>query len=152
MENIRKAQAFDLASIQELARDTINACYRSFLGDEGVDWFINSGESDKEVEKQLSNCVVLESNNQIQGYCVFENDFVHILMVSPNIQRSGFGATLLKHVENEMSTLGHEHYRLETFKGNEQAIQFYLKNGWSIDREETDEEFGFVRVYLSKNA
>ncbi|MCY9862339.1 GNAT family N-acetyltransferase [Vibrio coralliirubri] len=152
MENIRKAQASDLASIQELARDTINACYRSFLGDEGVDWFINSGESDKEVEKQLSNCVVLESNNQIQGYCAFENDFVHILMVSPNIQRSGFGATLLKHVENEMSTLGHEHYRLETFKGNDQAIQFYLKNGWSIDREETDEEFGFVRVYLSKNA
>ncbi|MCK8080402.1 GNAT family N-acetyltransferase [Vibrio sp. 1CM24A] len=117
-----------------------------------MDWLINSGESDKEVEKQLSNCVVLESNNQIQGYCAFENDFVHILMVSPNIQRSGFGATLLKHVENEMSTFGHQHYRLETFKGNEQAIKFYLKNGWSIDREETDEEFGFVRVYLSKNA
>ncbi|MEZ9395431.1 hypothetical protein AB4393_01045 [Vibrio splendidus] len=49
MGNIRKAKASDLASIQELARDTINACYRSFLGDEGVDWFINSSESDKEV-------------------------------------------------------------------------------------------------------
>ncbi|MUL04430.1 GNAT family N-acetyltransferase [Aliivibrio fischeri] len=152
MTNIRKAQRADLASIQELARDTINTCYRSFLGDEGVDWFINSGESDKEIEKQLSNCVVLELNNQIQGYCAFENDFVHILMVSPQIQRSGLGSNLLKHVENEITLLGHQTYRLETFKGNEQAIKFYLKNAWVIDREEKDEEFGFVRVYLSKRA
>lgn len=152
MGNIRKAQVSDLAPIQELARDTINTCYRSFLGDEGVDWFINSGESDKEVEKQLSNCVVLELNNEIQGYCAFENDFVHILMVSPQIQRSGLGSYLLKNVESEMALLGHQIYFLETFKGNDQAIQFYLKNGWLIDREEKDEEFGFVRVYLSKCA
>ncbi|MGV2987835.1 GNAT family N-acetyltransferase [Vibrio sp. E150_011] len=152
MANIRKAQRSDLASIQQLARDTINTCYRSFLGDEGVDWFINSGESDKEVEKQLLNCVVLESNDTVQGYCAFEHDFVHILMVSPQIQRSGFGAMLLGYVEHEMSLLGHSHYRLETFQNNEQAIQFYLKNGWSIDKEEKYEAFGFVRSYLSKRA
>jgi hypothetical protein len=35
--------------MQDIARRTIDRCYRSFFGDEGVDWFINSGESDKEL-------------------------------------------------------------------------------------------------------
>ncbi len=42
--NIRKAQTDDLPIMQDIAKRTIDKCYRSFVGDEGVDWFINSGE------------------------------------------------------------------------------------------------------------
>ena len=45
--------------MQEIARRTIDKCYRSFLGDEGVDWFINSGEADKELQKYINNCDVV---------------------------------------------------------------------------------------------
>lgn len=152
MNNIRKAGKTDLVAMQNLARNTIDTCYRSFLGDEGVDGYINSGESDSEVERQLPHCFLIESDQKIQGYCAFENDFIHILMVSPESQRSGLGSTLLRFVENEMASLGHQQYRLETFQNNSQAIQFYSKNNWSIDKEEIDEQFGFVRVYLSKQA
>jgi hypothetical protein len=61
---IRKAQAADLPAMQEIARRTIDKCYRSFLGDEAVDWYINSGESDKELEKHLDDCDVLLSNDR----------------------------------------------------------------------------------------
>ena len=56
---IRKAQAGDLGKMQCIARQTIDMCYRSFLGDEGVDWYIDSGESDRELEKYIGNCDVL---------------------------------------------------------------------------------------------
>ena len=62
---VRKAQADDLPMMQRIARRTIDKCYRSFLGDEGVDWFINSGESDRELEKHIENCDVLLSDNAI---------------------------------------------------------------------------------------
>ena len=47
---IRKAQADDLPKLQDIAIRTIDKSYRSFPGDEGVDWFINSGESDRELQ------------------------------------------------------------------------------------------------------
>ena len=36
---IRKANQEDLRVIQEIARDTIDISYRSFLGNDLVDWF-----------------------------------------------------------------------------------------------------------------
>lgn len=46
---IRPATEEDLGTLQALARRTIDACYRGFLGDEAVDWFIGSGASDSHV-------------------------------------------------------------------------------------------------------
>lgn len=146
----RVATELDLPSIQLLARETIDKCYRPFLGDESVDWYLSSGESDKEVANNLSDCVVAEEQGNIIGYCVAKDAFVHILMVSPNVQRQGVGSSFLAHIESVMISSGNKVLKLETFKTNEQAIKFYLKNGWKIVNEETDAEFGFVRVYLEK--
>ena len=152
MIKIRKAQIEDLETIQAVARNTIDKCYRSFLGDAGVDHFINSGESDKEVKTHLSNCTVLEVDDQIKGYCVAFDVFIHILMISPSLQRGGLGSRLLLHMEQELVANGQNKLRLETFKNNEQAINFYQKNRWLIEREEHDESFGFTRIYLAKSA
>ena len=53
---IRKAQSANLPKMHQIAIRTIDKCYRSFLGDEGVDWFINSGESDRELKRHIDNC------------------------------------------------------------------------------------------------
>lgn len=148
----RIATESDLASIQTLARDTIDKCYRSFLGDESVDGYLSSGESDKEVTNNLSNCLVAIERDSLVGYCVLKEAFIHILMVSPNVQRKGLGSTFLAYIESTLASSGHTLLKLETFKSNTQAINFYLKNGWQIVNEETDAEFGFVRVYLEKHA
>ncbi|WP_179886703.1 hypothetical protein [Streptomyces sp. st77] len=51
--SIRPAAPEDLGDFQALARRTIDACYRGFLGDEAVDRFISSGASDAHVESHL---------------------------------------------------------------------------------------------------
>lgn len=50
---VRPATGRDLGALQELARRTIDARYRSFLGDDGVNWFISSGASDDHIESHF---------------------------------------------------------------------------------------------------
>ncbi len=147
---IRKAQADDLPMMQRIARRTIDKCYRSFLGDEGVDWFINSGESDRELEKHIENCDVLLSDDAIVAFTIYFDELVHLMMVDVALQRGGLGSQLLAHSEKQLFACGNTTIRLETFEGNEQAINFYLKNGWSVTKKERDKEHGFIRVFFEK--
>ena len=150
--HIRKAQVDDLPTMQEIARRTIDKCYRSFLGDEGVDWFINSGESDKELETHFPDCDVLLRDEKIVAFTIYFDDLVHLMMVDVDLQRTGVGSQLLAHSESCLFASGKTVIRLETFEGNQQAINFYLKKGWSLTRKQKDEEHGFIRVFFEKRA
>ena len=148
---IHKASLEDLPIIQEIARNTIDKCYRSFLGNEGVDWFINSGESDKELETNLSNCDVLLQDNSIVAFTIYFDDLIHLMMVDVNLQRNGLGSKLLSHSEGQLFNQCNSIIRLETFEGNQQAINFYKKNGWSIVKKEKDKEHDFFRIFFEKH-
>jgi GNAT superfamily N-acetyltransferase len=147
---IRKAQSNDLPIMQEIARRTIDKCYRSFLGDEGVDWFINSGEADKELQKYINNCDVVIQENTIVAFSIYFEDLIHLMMVDVVLHRTGIGSKLLAHSEHQLISCGYITIRLETFEGNHQAINFYLKNGWSITMKQEDKEHGFIRVFFEK--
>lgn len=149
---IRRAVESDLPAMQEVARRTIDRCYRAFLGDEGVDWFINSGESDEELRRGLDNCDVILLDEIIVGFTIYFNDLIHLMMVDVDLHRSGLGSKLLSHAEKQLADAGNTTMRLETFEGNQQAISFYLKNGWQLTRREKDKEYGFVRVFFEKTA
>ncbi|MGI9569030.1 MAG: GNAT family N-acetyltransferase [Desulfobulbia bacterium] len=147
---IRRASQSDLPELQELARRTIDRNYRSFLGDESVDWFLESGESDKEVIENLDNCSVAEEGDKQIAYCVYYEDFIHILMVDPDFQRAGIGKQMLGYVEDEFRRSGRSKCRLESFQENSQAINFYLGNGFVTMAEEVDPNSGVSRVHMSK--
>jgi GNAT superfamily N-acetyltransferase len=147
---IRKAEAGDLVDMQEIARRTIDKSYRAFLGDEAVDWFINSGESDKELEGQMEDCDVLLKENKIVA--IYFRDLIHLMMVDVRLHRRGIGSRLLAHCEKRLFAWGNTIIRLETFEGNHQAINFYIKNGWSVVGRQEDKEHGFVRVCFEKKA
>ena len=149
---IRRAEADDLPVIQEIARRTIDRCYRSFLGDEGVDWFINSGESDRELEQHLLDCDLLLLDEKVVAFTVYFDDLIHLMMVDADLQRVGLGAKLLAHSESRLFSTGKRVVRLETFEGNRPAISFYLKNGWSITRKQRDEDHGFTRLFFEKSS
>ena len=74
--NIRKVQTNDLPIMQDIAKRTIDKCYRSFLEDEGVDWFIKSGESDRELEKHLDNCNVLSKGDDVIAFTIYFDDLI----------------------------------------------------------------------------
>lgn len=149
---VRKATKDDLTVIQEIARNTIDNSYRSFMGDESVDWFINSGESDKELANNLDRCDVLVRDGGIAAFTIYFEDLIHLMMVDVNLHRSGLGTKLLDHSEKQLFKDGKSTIRLETFEDNKQAINFYKKNHWCLVKEERDEEHGFVRVFFEKNA
>ncbi len=149
---IRSAQSGDLPQMQDIAKRTIDKCYRSFLGDEGVDRFIDSGESDRELEEHLPNCDVLLRDERIVAFTIYFDDLIHLMMVDVGLHRTGIGSQLLAHSENRLFAGGKTVIRLETFEGNQQAIGFYLKNGWSLTGKQKDEEHGFIRMCFEKRA
>lgn len=61
---IRKATNVDADTLKKIAKRTIDVNYRSFLGDEGVDWFLESG-SDQYVEENIDDCWVMLNNSGI---------------------------------------------------------------------------------------
>ena len=149
---IRKAQAGDLPRMQAIARRTIDKSYRSFLGDESVAWFINSGESDRELQQHIENCDVLLKGNIIVAFAIYFKDLIHLMMVDVGLHRTGIGSRLLAHSETQLFARGNTTIRLETFEGNHQAINFYVKHGWSVTTKHEDKEHGFIRVFLEKKA
>ncbi|MFA0084763.1 GNAT family N-acetyltransferase [Vibrio sp. 10N.261.51.F12] len=147
---IRQANLSDTHSLKELSKHVISVCYTGFMGEEMVNGYLSSGASDDEVDKHISNTfVAVDDSEVVMGYVVVIDDLVHIMMVSPEQQRKGIGERLLSFAENKIHN---DNFKptLETFETNTQAMNFYLKNGWSISRKESDPDFGFVRVFFDK--
>lgn len=149
---IRKARTKDLPELQGIARRTIDKCYRSFLGDEEVDRFISSGDSDKEIENHPSNCDVLLQDGRILAFTIYFDNLIHLMMVDVSFHRCGIGSELLQHCERRLFALGSKAISLETFECNQQAISFYLKHGWAVAGRQQDQDHGFIRVIFEKFA
>lgn len=148
---IRKARENDLQILQDIARRTIDARCRLFIGDEKIDWYISSGECDEAVANSIGKCAVLVKQSVIVGYCVYFDDLVHTMMVDVKHHRSGFGSMLLSYAEQALRSSGHEIIRLKTYEGNDQAINFYIKNGWRITRKGQASKAGLKHVLFEKD-
>ena len=99
---IRKSTSDDLERIQAIACRTIDLNYRSFLGDKGVDWFLESGASDKYIEDNIVDCWIIEAENDIIGFSVCKGNLLELMMVETSFHRKGYGGELLKFCEELM--------------------------------------------------
>ncbi|MET8312300.1 GNAT family N-acetyltransferase [Micromonospora sp. NPDC005173] len=133
---VRPALIEDLVALQELARRTIDASYRSFLGNEGVDWFINSGASDDHIESHFrqGHVYCLEADGGIVGLMILDGPTVDLMMIDVRHHRQGLGKVLLSRAEEVLFTQ-YRVIRLETFVGNKAAIAFYEACGWLVARQ-----------------
>lgn len=147
--SVRRATASDLGAIQLIARRTINASYRSFLGDEGVDWFINSGASDRYISESIDDCRVLIANDAIVGFCVCKTNLIDLMMVDSEKHRQGHGSILLADCETRLFE-HHDELRLESFEKNQQANDFYRKNDWIQKDRIFDEAANSYKLIFSK--
>ena len=98
---MRPALLEDLVALQELARRTIDASYRSFLGNEGVDWFINSGASDDHIERHFrqGHVYCMEADREIVGLMILDGPTVDLMMIDVRRHRQGLGKLLLSRAE-----------------------------------------------------
>ena len=146
---VRRATEADLHRLQELARGTIDARYRSFLGDEGVDGFLDSGASDGYVVAGLADTEVLEVGGRTVGFFVCKENLIDLMMVDHDMHRRGYGTTLLRHAEAELLR-SYDEIVLESFEDNDQANAFYRKNEWVEHERLFDEALGSNKIVFKK--
>lgn len=86
-----------------------------------------------------------DTTGEVIGFISLSEDYLAAIFVNPARQGEGIGQALMAHAK-----LSHEQLELQVYTENEQAIAFYRKQGFTVEREQTDEHTGhreFVMVY-----
>lgn len=146
---IRKVTNNDKKALVSLSRKTINSNFRSFMGDEAVDAFINSGMADKEITDNINNISVLQLNNEIIGLCIWKDNLLHLMMIDPDYQGSGAASYFIDHMSHE-KLQEYDEIFLECFENNIRASAFYRKCGWIMYKKELDADFDWYRLFYKK--
>jgi GNAT superfamily N-acetyltransferase len=146
---IRKVTNNDKKTLVSLSRKTINSNFRSFMGDEAVDTFINSGMADKEITDNINNISVLQLNNEIIGLCIWKDNLLHLMMIDPDYQGSGAASYFIDHMSHE-KLQEYDEIFLECFENNIRANAFYRKCGWIMYKKELDADFDWYRLFYKK--
>lgn len=89
-----------------------------------------------------------ENDKKIVGFIsVWEHDspaFLHHLFVSKTHQRQGIGRLLIQNISSSIPLP----YRLKCIVKNENALDFYLKNNWSIVGKGISEDGDYLLLEL----
>lgn len=148
--HFRLAVTEDLPILKGIARDVIESCYSSFLSLEAIRAYIDSGQSDREIENGAGDCVLmLDVEERILGFAITQESTLHLLMIVSERQNRGYGSKLLRHVEDKLFDR-YETICLQSFKRNCSANRFYEKNGWTVVREEYISEMGLEMLFFEK--
>jgi GNAT superfamily N-acetyltransferase len=147
---VRKATSADVRPLVALSRRTISEEYSSFLGNEAVASYIDSGAVDRYVAENMDRCIVLVVDGGLVGYSVANGNLIDLMMVDVHYHGRGLGTALLQHVEE---TLFRTYRRLvlESFEGNVKANSFYRRNRWIAVRTFTDEQSGIDKIEFEKS-
>lgn len=147
---IRKAEMNELPLLQDLSEEVINLNYRSFLSEEIVDFFINSGSSNQYIEENINDLFVAVFNEELVGICVCKANLIDMLMIKNEYQGKNIGSYFFNQISENLFKV-YEQIRLESFENNTKANRFYIKNGWEIEKICFDEEINGNKVYFYKN-
>ena len=95
---IREATAVDIKPLVVLSRKTILDNYSSFLGDQAVTAYIESGAVDQYVADNIQRCIVIVEDGEALGYSITKKNLIDLMMVDTDYHRRGLGTSLLRHV------------------------------------------------------
>ena len=131
MIHIRLSEECDINIIMEIwLESTIRA--HSFIE---KNYWVNNYDLVKTKYIPYSKTYVYEEGNKIKGFIsIIENNFIGALFVDNNSQGNGIGKKLLDFAKEEYKSLS-----LAVYKENEKALKFYLREGFSIVKEQVNE-------------
>ena len=143
---IRRAEAADAAAVRALTRDAY-AKWVPVIGREPKPMTANY-----ETAVRLNRVDMAMIDGELAGLIETIDRSDHLLIenvaVASRRHRQGIGRALIAYAEVVAKAAGYREVRLYTNQRFEANMQFYLKLGYAIDREETS-ELG-VTVYMSK--
>ncbi len=147
---IRKACKSDEKRILELAREITDRFSRKYLGDEAVDWYINSGMCDSDMKADIDNMVLLTIDNEIIGVMIWHDELMHLLLIDIPYHGTGAAKYFCDKIIEEKFKI-YDELRLECFDKNERGNSFYIKNGWIEYDRIVDEMTGGNRILYKLN-
>ena len=93
---------------------------------------------DKKVSVEDNLFFIARDDNQVIGTIMAGYDghrgWIYSMAVIHERRKMKVGTALLKHAENELKKLGCAKINLQIFKDNEIVKDFYLKNGYSVEK------------------
>lgn len=136
-------------SIQKAKKEEYDDLRRIFFNSrqENFNWMepdsINLDDFDSSTKGEL--ILTAKINNEIAGFIsIWEEDkFIHNLFVSSNFQRCGVGKAL---IGEAVKVVGLP-LTLKCVKANENALNFYLSQGFTIEEEVTEKEPYYLMKY-----
>lgn len=93
----------------------------------------------EDVQEQIvqAEVFVYEADKKIQGFIGIVKGYIAGIFVDKTYRSLGIGKQLLDYAKKRYCSL-----RLEVYQKNKQAVDFYFREGFSIEAEGFDEETG----------
>lgn len=136
---VRKLKKKDLKHIMKLWRE-LNIEAHSFIEEEY--WLKNESSAEKMI--QDAEVYIYEEKGKPRGFIGLNNNTVEGLFVEKDYQFSGIGKKLMKKAKS-----GRKKLKLYVYKKNEEALHFYLSEGFACTDIRNNPETG-EEEYLMK--
>lgn len=122
--SIRPATEKDESAMITLSRIVADRYTRSYLGNQVVDWYINSGNCDADMRKGLKNSTVLLLDEKIIGIMTWHENQLQGFMIDPDYHGTGAAQYFCNQIIPEKLNL-YKELHLECFDRNHRGISFY---------------------------
>lgn len=87
---------------------------------------------------------VYEDSNAIQGFIGLMDNYIAGIFINSNSQSKGIGKALLDYVKKDYSEL-----MLQVYRKNIRAVRFYAREGFTVLKEQTDENTGEIEIVMN---
>ncbi len=142
---IRPATMEDEETILKLSRFVADNYTRSYLGDEIVDRYIDSGNCDADMRKGIKNSTLLLLDEKIIGIMIWHENQMLGFMVDICCHGTGAAQYFCNQIIPEKLKRYHA-LHLECFDKNHRGIAFYKKTGWTEYGQIEDEVVNGHRI------
>ena len=87
---------------------------------------------------------VVEIKQRIVGFAGLQDNYIAGIFINNDYRRQGIGHVLLNQLKQT-----HAQLTLSVYEKNEEAVQFYLKNGFKKSGQNVDSETGEIEYQMS---
>ena len=140
----------DIALINELAQKIWRLHYPSIISEDQIEYMLQKMYSPDALKNQMEeeHCfIICFADEKPVGYCSYSkqengNYFLHKMYIDTTQHHKGIGTWFFKQVFDNISDI--ENLRLTVNRKNHTAINFYFKNGFTIEEvKDFDIDNGF---------
>ena len=139
---IRQYNEDDIDAVMQIWLDT-NIRAHDFIA---FDYWQRNFDMVREMLPHAEICVHEDDDTkQVDGFLGLNDHYIEGLFVKETMQSKGIGKQLLNHAKEFKSTL-----KLSVYQRNQKAVEFYLREKFSIQSERVDENTGekeFVMIW-----